>query len=111
GERLFWILGVDLAHVGRRYGDQEPARAHEGPLGEVERRDLERLDRICQGDAEGLWALTGARGDDLRWCGLSPFHAFLRAGPAARGRRLRYGQWNIDDESVVSFGALAFERR
>jgi hypothetical protein len=28
--------------------------------------------------------------------------------PEARGRLLRYDQWNIDAESVVSFAALAF---
>jgi hypothetical protein len=28
--------------------------------------------------------------------------------PQAQGRRLGYEQWNIDDASVVSFGALAF---
>jgi len=47
-------------------------------------------------------------GDDLKWCGSSPIYTFLRAVPEARGRRLSYEQWNIDDASVVSFGALAF---
>jgi hypothetical protein len=28
--------------------------------------------------------------------------------PAARGRLLRYEQWNIDPESVVSFAAMEF---
>jgi hypothetical protein len=46
--------------------------------------------------------------DDLKWCGSSPIYTFLRAVPQARARRLAYQQWNIDDASVVSFGALAF---
>ena len=29
-ERLFFVLGVDMAHVGRRYGDPLPAHAREG---------------------------------------------------------------------------------
>jgi len=49
-------------------------------------------------------------GDDLRWCGSSPLSAFLRAAAPARGQLLRYEQWNIDAESVVSFGSLAFAR-
>jgi hypothetical protein len=28
--------------------------------------------------------------------------------PQARGRLIRYDQWNIDEQSVVSFAALAF---
>jgi hypothetical protein len=38
-------------------------------------------------------------------------YAFLRAVPAARGRLLSYEHWNIDDASVVSFGALSFSTR
>ena len=43
-----------------------------------------------------------------KWCGSSPLYTFLRAVPEARGRSLRYEQWNIDEASVVSFGALHF---
>ena len=39
GGRLLWVLGVDMAHVGRRYGDELDARAGEGPLAAVEERD------------------------------------------------------------------------
>ncbi len=36
--------------------------------------------------------------------------AILRAVPEARGELLHYQQWNIDETSVVSFGAMAFRR-
>ena len=122
GRRLSFVLGVDFAHVGRRYGDPFAARAHRGPLAAVATRDRARLDRIVAGDAGGFWDLVcepGAAGDsepgtepgkdDLKWCGASPIYTFLRALPEARGRLLSYDHWNIDDASVVSFGALAFE--
>ena len=103
------MLGVDFAHVGRRYGDERAARAYEGPLTAVAERDDARMERIVAGDAEGFWDLVMEGGDDdLKWCGSSPIYTFLRAVPEARGRRLAYEQWNIDDASVVSFGALAF---
>jgi MEMO1 family protein len=113
GRRLSFVLGVDFAHIGRRYGDPFAARAHEGPLAAVAARDGERLDRIVAGDADGFWDLVSERvdaggNDDLRWCGSSPLYTFLRALPDARGRFLSYEQWNIDDASVVSFGALVF---
>lgn len=107
-ERLFWVLGVDLAHVGRRYGDEDEARAGRGRLRQVAERDFARLARLIDGDAEGFWDDVRAGGDDpLRWCGSSPLYAFLRAVPS-RGRLHRYEQWNIDPQSVVSFGALTF---
>jgi AmmeMemoRadiSam system protein B len=109
GRELCFVLGVDFAHVGRRYGDRQAARAYQGPLAEVAERDDARVERIVAGDPQGFWNLVLERGDDdLKWCGSSPIYSFLRAVPQARGRRLGYEQWNIDDASVVSFGALAF---
>jgi AmmeMemoRadiSam system protein B len=111
GRRLFFVLGVDMAHIGRRYGDGLRARAGEGALVEVEERDRTRIDRLAAADAEGFWELVHEHGeDDLKWCGSSPLYTFLRAVPGIRGELLRYQQWNIDDASVVSFGALAFRR-
>ncbi len=117
GKRLSFVLGVDFAHVGRRYGDALAARANVGPLVTVAARDRARVERIGAGDADGFWELVAERGDeaddsagydDLKWCGTSPIYTFLRALPEARGRLLGYDQWNIDEASVVSFGAISF---
>jgi AmmeMemoRadiSam system protein B len=110
GDRILWVLGVDLAHMGRRYGDGAGARAGEGGMREVARRDRERLDRVTAGDAEGFWRLLREGGDELKWCGASPLYTFLRAAGPVRGDVLEYEQWNIDPESVVSFAAVAFRR-
>lgn len=107
-DRLFFVLGVDLAHVGRRYGDPEGARAGERGMIQVADRDRERLERIRVGDAAGFWRLVQDGADDLKWCGASPFYTFLRTVDGVRGDLLGYEQWNIDDESVVSFAGLAF---
>ena len=108
GDGLLWVLGVDLAHVGKRYGDERPARAREGTLVGVEERDRRRLDRVAAGDPAGFWADVQEGADELRWCGASALYAFLKATGPAGGTLLRYEQWNIDPASVVSFGALAF---
>jgi AmmeMemoRadiSam system protein B len=106
--RLFWVLGIDMAHMGRRYGDAFQALADEGPMAAVTERDRGRIDRVAAGDAEGFWNLVQENRDDLKWCGSSPLYTFLKAVPQARGRLLRYEQWNIDEQSVVSFGGMAF---
>jgi AmmeMemoRadiSam system protein B len=108
--RLFWVLGIDMAHMGRRYGDSFTARAGEGAMLEITARDRGRIDRIGAGDAEGFWSLVQEKRDDLKWCGSSPLYTFLKAVPNARGHLLRYEQWNIDEQSVVSFGGMAFSQ-
>jgi len=109
--RLFWVLGIDLTHIGRRYGDDFGAKAESGRMADVRQKDRERLDRVCGGDRAGFLDMVTPRGDALRWCGFSPLYTFLKAVPAARGNLLNYEQWNIDEESVVSFAALEFFRK
>jgi AmmeMemoRadiSam system protein B len=109
-DRLFWVLGIDMAHMGARYHDEFHATAGAGIMSEVEERDRGRIERVSAGDAEGYWALIQEQHDDLKWCGSAPLYTFLRAVPEARGSLLRYEQWNIDEASVVSFAGMAFRR-
>jgi hypothetical protein len=111
GDRLFWILGVDMAHMGARYGDEFQAAAGEGPMNEVASRDQARMDRIAAADARGFWDLVTPERDPLKWCGSAPFYTFLKAAPHSKGELLRYEQWNIDPQSVVSFAGMAFRKR
>lgn len=110
-ERLFWVLGVDLSHVGVRYGDGIEVKAGQGPMARVAERDEGRLERICAGDVEGFFEEIQAEGDDLKWCGYSPLYTFLaslRPRWQISGRVLHYQQWNIDPQSVVSFAGVEF---
>jgi AmmeMemoRadiSam system protein B len=110
GDRLFWVLGVDMAHMGARYQDRFDATAGEGRMAEVADRDEQRIERIKECDAAGFWDLVQENRDDLKWCGSSPFYTFLKTAPNARGELLRYEQWNIDERSVVSFAGMAFSK-
>jgi len=108
GDRLLWVLGIDMAHMGRRYGDAFSAAAEQGEMAKVALRDRTRMERMESGDARGFWDLVQENHDDLKWCGSAPIYTFLKAVPQARGRLLRYQQWNIDDQSVVSFAGMRF---
>ncbi len=111
---LVWVLGVDLAHIGRRYGHSEAMRANQGVMLEVREGDLERLERVSACDAEGFFDLVRRDSDPLNWCGYPPLYAFLKsAAPALNlgGEVLSYEQWNIDEASVVSFAAMHFATR
>ena len=108
GNKLFWVLGIDMAHMGRRYGDSMTARADEGEMAAVAERDRGRIERVNLADANGFWGLVQENRDDLKWCGSSPIYTFLKTVPQSRGTLHRYQQWNIDEQSVVSFAALGF---
>ncbi len=109
GRRLLWVLGVDMAHMGRRYGDSFEAKAGRLEMEEVTRRDRARIERMEYSDPRGFWDLVQQNRDDLKWCGSAPFYTFLKALPAARASLLQYQQWNIDENSVVSFAGLRFD--
>lgn len=113
GDRLRWVLGIDMAHIGRRYGDGFDATADSGPMLEVAARDRERIAAMEQGQADRFWDQVQSRQDRdqqdvLKWCGSAPVYTFLKAVPGARGSLLHYQQWNIDPASVVSFAGMRF---
>ena len=111
GDKLMWVLGIDMAHMGRRYEDEFEAVAGQGEMVEVEDLDRKRIQSMNAGAPAEFWSQVQVQpGDDLKWCGSSPAYTFLKAVPEARGQLLRYQQWNIDEQSVVSFAGMAFER-
>ncbi len=111
---LRFVLGVDMAHMGIRYGHERPVRADEGDMLEVRARDEARIARICDFDARGFFELVHHGADGLNWCGYSPLYTFLRSLEPVpslkdlKGELRHYGQWNIDEGSVVSFAAIHF---
>ncbi len=109
-DRLFWVLGIDLAHVGRRYGDAFSAVADQGRMVAVAEEDRQRLEWLCSGNVEKFFALASTKEDELKWCGYSSLYTFAKAVPVARAKVRRYEQWNIDPQSVVSFASLEFFR-
>jgi AmmeMemoRadiSam system protein B len=108
GSRLLWVLGIDMAHMGRRYGDRFEALSHQNEMLAVGGRDKQRIERMAAGDARGFWELVQENRDDLKWCGSSPVYTFLKVKPEARGSLKRYEQWNIEPDSVVSFAGMSF---
>jgi AmmeMemoRadiSam system protein B len=99
------IAGVDLAHVGPRFGDPD-ANTHEF-LTAVKTADLDMLEAVTAGDPTAFFASVVHDGDRRRICGLSPIYTFLRALPGATGRLARYHQWP-DPQGAVSFCAATF---
>jgi len=108
GEKLLWVMGVDMSHMGQRYGDNLMAQSGRGEMETVEQRDRGRIAHLEAGDVRGFWERVQENQDDLKWCGSAPLYTFLSAVPEARGKLLKYQQWNIDETSVVTFAGMRF---
>jgi AmmeMemoRadiSam system protein B len=105
GRRVCLVAGVDLAHVGPRFGD--PARNTRASLRAVETADRAMLRAVTAADPAGFFASVAEDGDRRRICGLSPIHAFLRVLEGVPGRLVRYAQWP-DPDGAVTYCAAAF---
>jgi len=66
-------FGVDMAHMGARYGDQFEAIAHNDEMVAVAERDQGRMERIAAGDAPGFWELVRENRDDSSGAALRRF--------------------------------------
>ena len=103
--RVCLVAGVDLAHVGPRFGDPDPNT--EASLAMVERADRTMLESVVAGDPRAFFAQVASDRDARRICGLSPIYSLLRARPEAPGRLIEYRQWP-DPQEAVTFCAASF---
>src|SRR5579864_6089166 len=101
------VGGVDLSHVGPRFGDQEPV----GPA--LTRRasgaDLAALRYVEAGDAEGWWRTVAADGNRCHVCGLGAIYTVLRLLAPVTGRVLGYDQGVDPAGGLVGFSAVVLD--
>lgn len=112
GKRVLFLGGVDFAHMGRNFGDQQ-TQSDPQRLAEIERRDRELLDGVLAADAARLFAHIAEDNDRRRICGFSSmytmFSALKLAGFHMTGHPLDYRQ-AVDPatDCVVTFAAAAW---
>ena len=107
GKSVCFIAGADLAHVGKRFGDQ--VRFSPTLLELIRSRDMEMLKYVEQLDATGFFRSIQKDGDDRKICGLPPIYTMLSVMEASQGKILKYSQApEQTTESVVSFASLSF---
>jgi AmmeMemoRadiSam system protein B len=103
------IAGVDLAHVGGRFGDEEAM--DEARRAQLERDDRTTLDAILSCDAEKFHRDIAAVKDARRICGYPAIYTLLAALQPSSARFLDYAQSHEPDaNSVVSFASASFYR-
>lgn len=111
--RVCLVAGVDLSHMGRRFGDDFDINPD--VLGRMEKGDRAGIERVLSKDAKGWLDTTAPRGNNERKvCGLGALYAFTwllkELSPDSAGTLLRYGHAPDPAGGEVSFASLVFTR-
>jgi len=108
GKRVCFIAGVDLSHVGQRFGDVEDLS--KAFLDGVEKTDRKLLNAAAEMDAEAYFDVVILECDRTRVCGTSSIYTMLQVMDAERGELLKYDQTTDYNEpqQMVSLASMAF---
>lgn len=102
----FFLISGDLAHVGKKFSDTEPAREL---FEQVRQFDKQFLDSAEQGSPKKMLELIKEDLDPYRICGFPPLYTFLKAMPELKGHNISYNLWDEHErESAVSFGSILY---
>ena len=111
GRRALYLLSVDLAHIGPKFG--HPDRVDDASAAACEQADRDLLERAQHFDAPGFTRILQADGNSRNVDAVSGLYALypLLGGAGCRGSLLSYGQNRQPDTgSLVSYASMAFYR-
>ncbi|MEX0609701.1 MAG: AmmeMemoRadiSam system protein B [Balneolaceae bacterium] len=105
-EETFFLISGDLAHVGKKFGDPQPAKQL---FDEVRDFDELFLGAGADGNHQKMLDLMSQKYDPYRICGFPPLYTFLKTFPKLKGEILSYDIWDEEErESGVSFGSILY---
>jgi AmmeMemoRadiSam system protein B len=105
--RAVVLASVDFAHVGIKYGDEEPPTEQE--IERVNEQDRRMIEIIAAGDPKGFLEHIAADDDRRRICGFPAIYTMLSVIDGAKGRLISYDSTVMDEErSTVTFAAMTF---
>ncbi|MEW6359122.1 MAG: AmmeMemoRadiSam system protein B [Planctomycetota bacterium] len=104
--RTLLVAGVDLSHIGPKFGDHMSSHAI---VAESEKHDRALLDALCRLDAAAFWAESRRVKDRYNVCGFPALACMTEVLSDVRGHLLDYQIWHEEPtRSAVSFAAVAF---
>lgn len=105
-EGTLLIAGIDLSHIGPKFGHQMPATSLEG---EARSHDRNLLEAVSKMDKEAFWEESERSEGKYNVCGFSALACLLEVLPPSRGKILDYQMWHEQPtRSAVSFAAMVF---
>jgi MEMO1 family protein len=106
GRKPLFIASVDLAHIGRKFGDDFDAAPALSNLRFEDRKLIDSIERL---DKESFFQKILDDNDKYKICGTSPIYSLLSLNDFNKASFLKYNQWNdIETKSAVSFASFAF---
>lgn len=106
--QVCFVAGVDLAHVGRQFGDREAITTDF--LKWVEEEDSRLMERLAALDAPGFFHQIAKDHDRRRVCGFSPLYSLIHLLDGARSRHIKYSQaFTPETGSAVTFMSMVFD--
>ena len=107
GRKTLWLISGDLAHVGRKFGDDVPAQMLEG---EVRDADQQLIKALEDKNLSQYRTIISQHNNRYRVCGYAPTvlaHAIYEVG---KGRTIAYDLWNEQEtQSAVSFATIVWD--
>ncbi|MDR9419272.1 AmmeMemoRadiSam system protein B [Gracilimonas sp.] len=105
-EDTFFLISGDLAHIGKKFGDDKPAKEL---FEDIRKFDESFLDFGASGSPQKILKLMSQKYDPYRICGYPPLYSFLQTMPDVDGEILTYDIWDESErESGVSFGSILY---
>ena len=97
------VAGVDLSHIGLKFGHGQPAS---DLIEQAKVHDQRLLAAMCRGEVQEFWEESRRVEDRYHVCGLSALACLLELAEPAQGRVLGYDFWQEEEtQSAVSFAA------
>lgn len=102
----FFLVSGDLAHFGKKFGDENPATSM---MNKVKAFDESFLEVGAYSDSNTMLNIMGSNYDQYRICGFPPLYTFLNAFSDSKGEVLSYDVWDEKErDSAVSFGSILY---
>jgi len=107
GREVLWLISGDLAHVGRKFGDELPAQMYEE---DVRRADRQLTNALEDNNLADYHAQIEHHGNRYRVCGHAPTVLAHHAHKVGKGHTIAYDVWNeIETQSAVSFATIIWD--
>jgi AmmeMemoRadiSam system protein B len=101
------LASGDMAHIGKRFNDDYPARQE---LDNLKIDDSELIKSLEKCDSSEFLKQIVASKDKWKICGTAPFYAMLNIANPEKGIFLDYQQWDdFMTESAVSYASIAYK--
>jgi AmmeMemoRadiSam system protein B len=108
-DETFFLISGDLAHFGKKFGDESPAQTM---FDDVESFDRKFLEYGAQNNRADMLNLIKEEYDPYRICGFPPLYTFLQSMPDLKGDILSYDLWDERERnSAVTFGSILYSKQ